>query len=94
LSTRDLRNSTEGEKNSRQEGRGRGFKSFSRGQRCAYVDKRALGDVGKTSELVKATQESKVLIKLKRVADVVRATQNFSLSNLILALATQERMLI
>lgn len=89
-----MRNSTEGEKNSRQEGRGRGFKSFSGGQRCAHVNKRAPGDADKTSELVKATQESKVPIKLKRVADVVRATQNFSLSIPILALATQERMLI
>jgi hypothetical protein len=89
-----LRNSTVGEKNSRLEGRGRGFKSFSGGQRCAHVDERAPGDAEKTSEPVKVTQESKVPIKSKRVADVVRATQNFSLSNPILALATQERMLI
>lgn len=89
-----MRNSTEREKNSRQEGRGRGFKSFSRGQKCAHVDKRAPGDADKTSELVKATQESRVPILSKRVADVVRATQNFPLSNPTLALATQERMLI
>jgi hypothetical protein len=89
-----LRNSTKGEKNSRQEGRGRGFKSFRGGQRCTHVDKRAPGDAEKTSGLVKATQESKVSILSKRVADVVRATQNFSLSNPILALATQKRMLI
>lgn len=94
MRTRDLRNNTKGEKNSRQEGRGRGFKSFSGGQRRAHVNKRAPGDADKTSELVKATQESKAPILSKRVADVVRATQNFSLSNPILTLATQERMLI
>ena len=44
--------------NPRQEGRGRGFKDFSGGQRCAHVDQRAPGDAEKTSELVKATQES------------------------------------
>lgn len=79
MKTRDLRNRTEGEKNPRQVGRGKGFKSFSGGQRCSHVDKRAPGDADKTSELVKETQESKLLIRSKRVADAVKATQNFSL---------------
>lgn len=68
-----MRNSTKKEKNSRQEKRDKDFKSFSKGQKCSHINKRASEDTDKTSELVKTTQKSKVLIKSKRVTNIIKA---------------------
>jgi hypothetical protein len=68
------------------------FKTSEEDRDVLMLRERASGDAYKTSKLVKATQESKVPTSSKRVADVVKATQNFSLSNPIPVLETQERM--
>lgn len=74
-----MRNSTEGEKNSREEVEA--LKASVEARDVLMFDKRTPGDAETTSELVKATQESKVLILSERVANEVGEPEPFSLKS-------------